>query len=451
MITGNAPTAADFFIQLHRAEARVVADLNINGISVAMDIGAASGTLSIDGGHIRLDGRVNLGITDPNADGRLTFAELADIGSLLQLEPHATLEVTLPISGTLTGPDFELGGTFTFVLKPFDVFSGTAPEFGLFLSGHVSVGGFFYISGDFGFGTSSGTASLVDVNPLAPAGTQAVSVITIGGENLHAFVGVNGPYEIDGDPTNLNPAAMGLSISGVDFAIALAKPKATPTVPVAAGDQRSWFALEAHADDFRIVGVEQLTAAISNLSVSINQGGGTKDGSPNATVLKLSSLGTGGLEVPTSVAHSIKLDLDVPVLRASADISLDVAGFFIVNGTFGFEKTTKTLSLKDIDDPTKSVDPVNASVLTIGASGASAFIGVNGPYFQDSNENGAIDTSDTPNDKAIGLTLNGISFALALARPTAPVGPPSPTSTDTRSWVAVNAHAGFAGLVGIPG
>ena len=99
MIAGNAPTAADFFIQLHRAEARVVADLNINGISVAMDIGAASGTLSIDGGHIRLDGRVNLGITDPNADGRLTFAELADIGSLLQLEPHATLEVTLPISG----------------------------------------------------------------------------------------------------------------------------------------------------------------------------------------------------------------------------------------------------------------------------------------------------------------------------------------------------------------
>ena len=53
-------------------------------------------------------------------------------------------------------------------------------------------------------------------------------MITIGGENLHAFVGVNGPYEIDGDPTKLNPAAMGLSISGVDFAIALAKPTRTP-------------------------------------------------------------------------------------------------------------------------------------------------------------------------------------------------------------------------------
>jgi hypothetical protein len=445
MIAGNAPTANDFFIRLHRAQATLVAALDIDGISVAMDLGAAQGTLSIDGGHIQIDGSVNLGITDPNADGKLTFAELADIGSLLQLEPHATLEVILPISGTVTGNDFELGGTFTLVLKPFDVFSGTAPEFGLFLSGHVSVGGFFYISGDFGFGTSSGTASLVNVNTLADAGTREVSVITIGGENLHAFVGVNGPYEIGGDPTQINPAAMGLSISGVDFAIALAKPKATPTDPVGA-DLRSWFALEAHADDFRIVGVDELTAAISNLSVAINQGGGTKDGQANTTVLKLSSLGTGGLEVPTGVARSIKLDLDVPVLRASADISLNVAGFFIVNGTFGFEKTTKQLT---ITDGTNS-STIAASVLTVGASGASAFVGVNGPYFQDTDENGVIDDNDTPNDKAIGLALEGISFALALARPTA-TAPPSATSTDKRSWVALKAHADFAGLVGITG
>ena len=110
MITGHAPTADDFFIRVHKAEASVVADLDINGIQIDMDLGAASGTLSIDGGHIRLDGKVNLGITDPNADGKLTFAELADIGSLLQLEPHATLEVTLPISGTLTGPTSSSAG-----------------------------------------------------------------------------------------------------------------------------------------------------------------------------------------------------------------------------------------------------------------------------------------------------------------------------------------------------
>ena len=270
------------------------------------------------------------------------------------------------------------------------MFSGTAPEFGLFLSGHVSVGGFFYISGDFGFGTSSGTASLVDVNPLAPAGTQAVSVITIGGENLHAFVGVNGPYEIDGDPTNLNPAAMGLSISGVDFAIALAKPKATPTVPVAAGDQRSWFALEAHADDFRIVGVEQLTAAISNLSVSINQGGGTKDSVANTTVLKLSSLGTGGLEVPTSVARSIKLDLDVPVLPR-------LRRHQPRRGRLLHRQRHLRLREDDEDpdrviDGTTTVDRSPPPCSPIGASGASAFIGVNGPYFQDSNGNGVIDS-----------------------------------------------------------
>jgi hypothetical protein len=51
----------------------------------------------------------------PMATARpLRFNELgATSVSLLQLEPHATLEITLPITGELHGTGFDLGGTFT--------------------------------------------------------------------------------------------------------------------------------------------------------------------------------------------------------------------------------------------------------------------------------------------------------------------------------------------------
>src|SRR4029078_12555982 len=133
-----------------------------------------------------------------------------------------------------------------------------------------------------------------------------------GAQNLHAFVGINGPYEFDsngngkiddGDQPNVN--AMGLSLSGVDFALAMLKIN-----PVSATDQRNWFALSAHADDVRLVGIDNLTAQISKLIVEINQGGGRNNAIANDTVVNFSVLPTGGLQVPTSNTDHMVIKFD---------------------------------------------------------------------------------------------------------------------------------------------
>ncbi|HET9129978.1 MAG TPA: hypothetical protein VFO86_03460, partial [Terriglobia bacterium] len=304
---------------------------------------------------------------------------------------------------------------------------------------------FLFINGDFAFSSTSNTVNLVNNSDLSDAGTQAVSVITIGGENLHGFVGVNGPYEFDSngngiidDTDSPNANAMGFSFSDLNFALALIKPDPTTIL-----DQRDWYALSANASDIQLVGIDNLVAHIHKLTVEINQGGGTKNALANSTVVNFSALPSGGLDVTTGPTGTIKLDFDSPLLRASADIELAVGDFFFVNGTFGFEESTQNFTLSD-------GSPIAASVLSIGATGASAFLGVNGPYLQDSNLDGKIDSSDTPNAAASGLSLTGINFALVLIRPTS-TGPPSAAVTDKRDWLALKAHADSAELIGITG
>jgi hypothetical protein len=83
------------------------------------------------------------------------------------------------------------------------------------------------------------------------------------------------------------------------------------------------------------------------------------------------------------------------------------------------------------------------NIMKIGASGVNAFVGVGGPYFVDSNDDGVIDENDTPaSDGAMGFVLSNLEFGLALMKPTA-LG-------DTTSYYAVKASGG-AEIVGVTG
>jgi hypothetical protein len=174
--------------------------------------------------------------------------------------------------------------------------------------GEIQLGGFFYASGTFAIEHRTMTVSLFDRSTIPPA-TQSLEVdlLTVGGNGIRGFVGVNGPYwndlngngQVDGtdldddgvlevgESDELSGAARGLEISGVDFALALASPLvAVPPPPAQVTDKRRWTALTGRVGNVRLVGVDDLTLAGTDLELEINQGSGTgDDGQDNTTVI----------------------------------------------------------------------------------------------------------------------------------------------------------------------
>jgi hypothetical protein len=153
------------------------------------------------------------------------------------------------------------------------------------------VSDFLYVRGDFGFDHQRDG----DHRRHQPALTLDVTAVTIGAENLTAFAGVNGPLLLrhtgDGSSTPATPSASatGLSLNGVDFALALLRP-ATP----ATGDSRHWSALKASADDVRFVGFNDFKADLRNVIME-STSWRTSSSGPNTQIVNFSRRGAGGL------------------------------------------------------------------------------------------------------------------------------------------------------------
>src|SRR5262249_22866327 len=80
------------------------------------------------------------------------------------------------------------------------------------------------------------------------------------------------------------------------------------------------------------------------------------------------------------------------------------------------------------------------SLLEIGASHVNVFVGSGGPYFQDSNGDGVIDSNDTPASAgATGVAFSNVGFGLALMK-----------APDGSSFYALEA-SGSGTLVGVQG
>ncbi|MDP1903262.1 MAG: LEPR-XLL domain-containing protein, partial [Pseudomonadota bacterium] len=255
----------------------------------------------------------------------------------------------------------------------------------------IDLFGFFQVAG--GFAIEKGTDNVT----LADGVVVEVDLLTIGASGVDAFAGVGGG----------SADAVGLQLQGVEFGLALASDKLTPS--------RSWTALQASAADVAFVGIDGLTVAADSVDVAINQA--ASDGSLIDWLAR-------PLSVATGPADSLTLALDGSrgeLLRASGNLDLDLFGFVQLSGGFAFEKTTADIRLDDGSDLT-------IDLLAIGGSGVDAFAGLNGG------------TAD-----ALGLELQQVDFGLALMREQTAAG------VLGRSWSALQASAGEVAFVGVDG
>ena len=261
---------------------------------------------------------------------------------------------------------------------------------------------FFSVSGDFAFDKYDTEVKLSDADGNTVDDAVQVDLLTIGASNVNAFVGMNGARDAQGQ---LGDDAFGLDLQGANFALALLTDKADPA--------RKWTSIQAGADSLAFVGIEGLTAEGTDILVAINKA--AADGS----VVDY-SLGATELVVATGPDSTLQLDMagsDGPSLKASAHLTLDMFGFFQVDGDFALSKTVGSVTLSDGSEIER------ADLLTIGGNSVDVFAGLNGGT-----------------DDALGMQIEGVNFALALI--TDPTQP-------TYKFTTLQATAAGAGLVGI--
>jgi len=352
------------------------------------------------------------------------------------------------VSGVAEGVDPDTR-VVDFAGDPLDIVTGTGTSMDMTMPGskgelirasgdiELAVSSFFYVAGSLGFEKSGQAFTLADDTAVE------TDLLTIGGTGLDAFVGINGPYLVDSDDDGdiddddtPNEGALGLSLGGLEFGLAIITPKEGQE-DVAGMD---WYALQASADSAEIVGIPGITVAAKNMAVAINQVNGVPEGTDAAT--RVVDFAADPLDVVTGTGSSLAMNMDGGqgrLIRATGDIELAVSGFFYVAGSLGFEKSDTTVRLTDGTE-------VAANLLTVGGTGLTAFAGINGPYLVDSDDDGDIDDDDTPNSDAIGLSLDGVEFGLAIISPRA-----GQAEVEGLSWTALQASAGSAELLGIPG
>ena len=293
---------------------------------------------------------------------------------------------------------------------------------------------FVYVSGEFAFekGGAPVTVTLEDLDGPGgqPAPTKVVRVLKVGASHVNAFVGVGGPYfedsdgdgDIDGDDTPAADGAMGVVLENLEFGLALMK-------PTLLSDTSSYYAVRA-SGSVRLVGIDAVTITAEGLRVEVNG-----SNNPTAPVVNFDATtwaDPDGLHVPTGLGATDFVVLDFPgrVIRASGFVTLALGEFVHVSGEFAFEKGATIPNVRMSSGPAK-----NLTALKIGASGVYAFVGLGGPYWQDSDDDGDIDGDDDPAAQgAVGLAIGNLEFGLALLKPT--------SLADTVSYFALKATAG---------
>ena len=390
--------------------------------------------------------------------------------------------------------------------------------------------------------------------PILDAVEKELAFMTIGAANVHAFIGMDGPYwiddldgdgnldneepgeDLDGDGVfgedEVNDDAVGVVVDDFDFGLSIMK----PTNPL---DFGRYFALKASAKSIALRGIEGVIAEATELLVEVNQSTPALFGVPlfqvvdfantpqfaseelvlfdddGDGVLQVSDLlaqpNTGGVDlsalddlagttevdhdllveilntndtgdsegvIDINEANALKGDLDdtlaadadgdgkidplgfevdtgsVPVylsmdsalIRAQGFVELDIFGVVTLIGSVAFELgPTETVTIVN-PDGTTSTDTV--STMTIGAANVFAFVGWDGPYFLDGNNNNQIDVDEFNNPlpgevstSAKGLALSELNVGIFLGLSTDLVDP--------AVYFAMNFSVDSIGIVGL--
>jgi hypothetical protein len=230
---------------------------------------------------------------------------------------------------------------------------------------------------------------------LADGTAVRADMLAIGGKDLNAYAGLNGPYWVDADfdgvPESVNPRAFGLVMEDVDFGLALFAPK-QGQAQVA---DLKWAAATATAGRVEFVGLQDVTLKVSNIGLDINLVTGVAAGvDSDAKVIDFAGgEGQRKIQVINGPVSTIALDHDGRLgqyVRATGDVELRVGDFFEVEGSLGFERRSQTVTLADGSS-------VDTELISIGGTDLSAFVGV-GPYRKDLNLDGKVDVRTTFDD-----------------------------------------------------
>ncbi|HMJ89761.1 MAG TPA: hypothetical protein VK530_08085, partial [Candidatus Acidoferrum sp.] len=316
----------------------------------------------------------------------------------------------------------------------------------------ISISQFVYVSG----------ALAIEKRELqaktASGAATTMSVLTIGASNVKAFAGVGGPYwvdsDADGDVDNADvPAAdgaLGLALTIDNFALVMMKPLPGGTSAAPIPSTKSYMALTG-SGGAELVGIDGLTLAGQiNISMNSAKDSANPTNTPPVPVIDFAasaainpdSYGSSeGLKVLTGTNTATDftvIDFSTSFLEVSGSVRLTISEFVHLSGDFAFSKSDEPETVTLSNGTTKQL-----TVMTIGASNVNAFVGVGGPYFVDSNDDGVIDSNDTPqSDGAMGVVLSDLEFGLALLKPT--------SLTDKSSYYALKASGG-AEIVGVDG
>ncbi len=332
----------------------------------------------------------------------------------------------------------------------------------------IQISQFVYIQGSFFF--EKGRTSTVKLTSLVgdlddlladvglPASVAAavglsqksVSFLTIGATDVHAFIGLKGPYWIDAngnhvidrDPVTgdivdaeVNHSAIGVLIDDLDFGLIIG-------TPTNAADPMRYLALKAYANNLSLVGIGGLTASADDVLIELNLSSPTVGGLPLLPVIDwvesfpAEPTGTdpdndgrigeqAGFELSTGAAP-IYIDFETLLVRAKTSwIQLDLFGVVSVQGSVAFALgPQETVLLGDGSSRT-------VTTMTVGANNVSAFIGYNGPY---TNKNG------THNSSAIGIAIDDLDLGLFIGADILNPG----------AFIAADLSINSFGAVGIP-
>jgi hypothetical protein len=371
--------------------------LAIGGTDLAAFAGVNGGTPEAMGFNLSGLNFAFAAATDINNRSRTwTALDATASGVAFNGIPGVTVSATaLDLAVNLPASDSSL---INFTAAPLTVKTGSTTSRVLDLSGAngtlieasgsltIDVAGFFRVSGSLGVKKSEFDLALSD----SSTATHRVNLLTIAGENLSAFAGMNAA----------SADKAGLDLSSLSFALALASDKADP--------DRRWTTLQATAGSIALTGISGVTMSSSNLAVTINRRANDDTlANYSRTPLTLST-GTG--------TRTLNLDSSSgPLVEASGTINIAVADFFTVNGGFAVRSAQDTVTLSN-------GATVDANLLTIGGSNVSAFAGLNGG-----------------SSTQTGVSLGNADFGLAFI---------TDRRDSSRKFTSLQATAGLAAFVG---
>jgi len=304
----------------------------------------------------------------------------------------------------------------------------------------LRISDFVYLQGSFEFMKSSNLT--LDVRKSVSTLYTGVKVegFEIGASHVQAFVGIDGPYRSDTNSDGVitsadavNPDAIGLFIDDLSFGMGVYKATNSLLNKVSGVAGTSFTALKATAATAGFVGVGNfLDLTPKDLRVTINQ-------SSNATWLAdFSSNRT----IATGDTSSVVLDFSGSLLEASVGhAKANLAGLVSLEGGFTFQK--RVLDRIGFNIPGLEVI-APADTLVIAGMDVQAFVGINGPYKTDTNNDGVVNDLDTVNSSAIGFAIENMDFAVALMSPVKSSG----FAINGLKFFSLKASASLAGLVG---